>query len=307
MPAWTPVNETEKALATALRAADEARAQLVLRMASVVLPAESTDDRGWPTARDPGGRRWVTAFTSAELWRAVSGNADAVVRPISVVQLAAVWPDNTVGLSVNPTTDLAFALEPSALARLVSPELHQLVRLYAAGTRPVLQKPLRGAELAALLDGGRRTISGYVHLLDEVDRIAAPSELLVCLGTDPADLARLVYDDGSVHLLRWPAFGLDLYRTPLGGRDDAQRRAVDGWVVEPLPFVGMGLTRYDRGAVHEYHCTAVAVPHGSEIVQLAADGTRRRRAVYDATADRWRGVVRRADLPSADPSPGEAQ
>lgn len=305
MLAWTPVNDIEKALSTALGAADEPRAQLIIRMARLALPSRSPDDRTWPTAQDPGGRRWVTAFTSPELWRAVAGDENASVRELSLPQLAANWVDNTVGLSINPATDLALALEPPALARLVSPELHQLMLLYPEGAVPILQKPLRGEELDDLLTARRTSVSGYVHLLDEVAALSSPADVLACLGTDPADLAHLVYDDGSLHLLRWPGLSLDLYRTPLGGRDEQQRDALHGWVLEPMPFVGMGMTRFDRGAVHEYHCNAVELPHAAEIVQLGVDGTFRRRAVYDGTVKRWRRVLRVEDLPADEPAAGE--
>lgn len=298
MLAWKPVNEIEKALSSALRASDEPRAQLILRMAPLMLPTSSPDDRSWPTAQDPAGRRWVTVYTSAELWRAVAGDENALVREISLPQLAANWVDNTVGLSINAATDLAIALEPAALARLVSPTLDQLMLLYPEGTVPVLQKPLSGEELHELMSGRSTSVSGYVHLMDEVDGLTSPPELLACLGSSPADLARLVYDDGSVHLLRWAPTGLDLYRTPLGGRDERQRDAVDGWVVEPMPFVGMGMTRFAGGAVHEYHCNAVDLPHGAEVIQLGADGTSRRRAVYDALTRRWHRVLRAEELPA---------
>lgn len=291
MLAWTPVNEIEQALSTAIAARDEGRAQLIIRMAQLVLPAHSADDRSWPTATDPSGRRWVTVFTSEQIWQSLNGGQNGHVRSFSLPQLAANWPDNTVGLSINAATDLAFALEPAALARLASPTLQQLMLLYPPDSVPILQKPLRGAELDDLLMARRSSVSGYVHLMDEVEGITAPSELLACLGIDAADAAGLVFHDGSLHLLRWPGLGLDLYRTPLGGRDEQQRAAVDGWVIEPLPFVGMGMTRYAAGAVHEYHCSVVHLPHGAEIVQLTADGDFVRRAVFDGTTGRWRRVL----------------
>ncbi|WP_158716280.1 hypothetical protein [Blastococcus sp. Marseille-P5729] len=306
MFSWSPVNDLESHLAKALTEGDEVTAQLLLLTGRFSVHARSPEDTGWPIVTTAEGDRWVTVYTSPELCHA-STNCGLRYREFSLAQLAAMWPDNSVGLSINPVVaNLAFALEPAAFARLVAPRLDQLMWLYPPGTIPYLQKVLRGDELTRLLGAQTHTVSGFVHLYDEVYEIGDPQRLLEVVGI--ADDARrdVVFDDGSLHLLRWPGLGLDLYRTPLGGRDDRQRAAVDGWVIAPDPFIGLGLTPSPTAPVHEYYCTAVAIPHGSEIHQMMPDGSSHRRAAYDAVAGRWRRVLAQQGTEQTARHPAEA-
>ena len=124
-------------------------------------------------------------------------------------------------------------LEPGTVARLAVPTLAQDLLLDPESGVPVVQKLLGPADIHALLAGGEPRISGYCHHALDVSHIATPAVL-----ADAAGQPDMINAAGSVNLLRWPASGSDLYRTPYGGIDEESRDAVAGWVVEEPPFVG---------------------------------------------------------------------
>ncbi|MGW4472531.1 SseB family protein [Nonomuraea sp. NPDC004354] len=258
----------------------------LLRYADFACPVTDAAARGderiaWPTFLG-ADRVWVVVYTSAEAMREATGDAVRHFRVLSLVELAAGWPDPRWGLAVNPGLEPSFLLEPGTVARLAVPTLEQDLAAEPDSGTPIVQKLLEVAQLQELLAGERPRISGYCHHALDVAHIATPSVLADALLQEDALTA-----EGAVNLLRWPAIGLELYRTPYGGTDEVGRLAMAGWVIEEPPFAGMGLVPNATETIREYKIDGIGLPHGAEIVELAADGKERTQARYDADHGRW--------------------
>ncbi|GII78356.1 hypothetical protein Sru01_33380 [Sphaerisporangium rufum] len=307
MRAWEPEGPFEERLSAAFAAGDTTLCLALLAHADLAVPvtpaaAAGREPAGWPVAADDE-RTWILAYTSVPAMRAATGGTEHF-RPMSLAEMAACWPDPRWGLAVNAGLPAHFFLAPGAVARLAVPTLAQDRAAAPDSGVPVLQKLLRRADLRAFLGAGETRVSGYCHHALDVAHIATPAVLADTAGRP--DCAELLSDHGSVFILRWYAVGLNLYPTPYGGVDEAGRAAVDGWVVEEPPFTGLGLAPHPDRLVREYKPAAVGLPHGSEIWELADDGTERRRAFYDGDTGRWM-LVRRAAAPvTGDGLPGGA-
>ncbi|MFI6918956.1 SseB family protein [Nonomuraea spiralis] len=258
----------------------------LLRYADFACPVTDAAARGdepvaWATF--PGADRvWVAVYTSAEAMREATGDAVRHFRILSLVELAAGWPDPRWGLAVNAGLEPSFLLEPGTVARLAVPTLEQDLAAEPDSGLPIVQKVLEVAQIQELLGGGPPRVSGYCHHALDVAHIATPSVLADALLQEDA-----LTSEGAVNLLRWPAIGPQLYRTPYGGVDEAGRTAVAGWVIEEPPFAGMGLVPNAVETIREYKIDGIGLPHGAEIVELAADGEERVQARYDADHGRW--------------------
>lgn len=239
--------------------------------------AAGDEPMAWATRTDDE-RTWLIVYTSAAALRAATGVEEH--RVVSMVELAAGWPDLRWGLAINAGLELAFFLEPGTVARLAVPTLAQ-DHAVEPGV-PIVQKLLGPAEIQALLDDGAPRVSGYCHHALDVAHIATPSVLAEALSREDA-----LTDQGALNILRWPAIGADLYPTPYGGVDEEGMRAVAGWVIEEPPFVGMGLVPSVDQTIREYKVTGVALPYGAEIVELGIDGVTRGRAVFDGDLGQW--------------------
>ncbi|WP_189247104.1 SseB family protein [Streptosporangium pseudovulgare] len=290
MQEWRPESPFEKRLQAAFAAEDLPVCLALLRQAEIGLPvtpaaAEGREPAAWPTFTGDG-RTWMAAYTSLDAMRAVLGDITEHVRIVTFAELAAGWPDPRWGLAVNPGLSTSFFfLEAGTVARLAVPSLVE-ERLAEPGSGPpIMQKLLRPADLYAHLAEGGSRVSGYCHRARDVAHIATPTVLADALGQ--AHEEGVVTDEGSVNILRWRAVGLDLYRTPYGGVDEASRAAVAGWVIEEPPFVGMGLVPNADQLIREYKVDGVGLPHGAEIWELTVDGVEYRRAVYDGDLGRW--------------------
>ncbi|MBB2742518.1 UNVERIFIED_ORG: hypothetical protein FHR35_002340 [Microbispora rosea subsp. rosea] len=278
---WT-ASVFERRLGAAYEAGDLGVCLGMLRDTELALPAPPDGDAAWPTITAPD-RVWLPAYTSVEAMRAATGLSR--VRVTSLVELAAGWPDPRWGLAVNPGLPVRFLLEPGTVARLAVPTLAQDRRAEPEPALPVVQKPLTPHDLRTHLGEGESRVSGYCHHALDVAHVATPAVLADALGRGADD--GLISGEGSLFLLRWRTVGLNLYRTPYGGTDEAGMAAVAGWVIEEPPFVGMGLAPNVDSLVREYKVDAVRLPHGSEIVELTAAGTEVVRAVYDGDLGRW--------------------
>jgi hypothetical protein len=262
----------------------------LLRYADFACPVADAAARGaeqiaWPTMMG-ADRTWLVVYTSAGAMREATGDAVRHFRILSLVELAAGWPDPHWGLAVNPGLDPSFLLEPGTVARLAVPTLEQDLAAEPDSGLPIVQKLLQVTQLQELLDSDHPRISGYCHHALDVAHIATPSVLADALLQEDALTA-----EGAVNLLRWPAIGLKLYRTPYGGTDEKGRVAMAGWVVEEPPFVGMGLVPNLHQTIREYKVDGIGLPHGAEIVELAADGKERTHARYNADHGRWMMVA----------------
>ncbi|GAA3567629.1 hypothetical protein GCM10022419_055550 [Nonomuraea rosea] len=265
----------------------------LLRDADLALPispaaAAGTEAPAWATAAGPE-RTWLLAYTSVAAMRLATGRVAAHCRVVTLVELAAGWPDPRWGLAVNPGLEASFLLESGTVARLAVPTLVQDLLLDPGSGVPAVQKLLSPADVHALLTGGEPRVSGYCHHALDVSHIATPSVLAAALGQSD-----MVTEDGSLNILRWRPAGLGLYRTPYGGTDEAGRAAVAGWVVEEPPFVGMGLVPSVDHVIREYKVYGVGLPHGAEIWELTAAGTEHRRAMYHGDLRRWLLIGMRA-------------
>lgn len=277
-----PASDFERRLGAAYDAGDLALCLSMLRDTELALPAPPDGDAAWPTITAPD-RVWLPAYTSIEAMRAATGLSHVMIS--SLVELAAAWPDPQWGLAVNPGLPVRFLLEPGTVARLAVPTLAQDRRAEPEPAPPVVQKPLTPHDLRAHLREGESRVSGYCHLAADVAHVTTPAGLAKAIGRGADD--GLLGGEGSLFLLRWHTVGLNLYRTPYGGTDEAGMTAVAGWVIEEPPFVGMGLAPSADCLVREYKVDAVRLPHGARIVELTTAGTEIVRAVYDGDLGRW--------------------
>jgi hypothetical protein len=276
----------DEQLAEAHAAGDLARCLGLLRVADFALPlsdaaAAGAEPAAWP-AMTVMDRTWLMAYTSAQALDTAMGRTGHRFRVVSLAELCAGWPDPSWGLAVNPGIDISFLLEPGTVARLGVPTLVEDHAAEPESGPPIVQKLLHPDDIHALLGADGPTVSGYCHHAFDVAHIATPTVLADALMRDD-----VVSATGAVNILRWPAIGLSLYRTPYGGVDEEGRAAVEGWVIEEPPFIGMGLVPHIDQTIREYKVDGVGLPHGAEIVELTADGVERRHAVYDGDLGRW--------------------
>lgn len=274
------VSSFEEELGRAHARGDLATCFDLLRAAPLVVPISGAEGEGpvvWP-AFDDGERTWLAVFTSPEAMGEVARRFVVA----TLLELAAGWPDPRWGLAVNPGRPVCFYLEPGTVARLAVPTLQEDVDLRRAAPVPVMQKLLRPFDILELLSTGEPRVSGYCHMAADVAHLTTPAALTEALFRDEA-----LTSDGTVNILRWPAVGLSLYRTPYGGTDEETMKAVAGWVIEEPPFGGMGLVPNANEMIREYRIDGILLPYGSEIVELGADGEERLRAQYDADRGKW--------------------
>lgn len=270
----------------AAQAGDDATRLALLRGADLALPLPVEGAPTWPLT-EVDGRTWVTACTASELLP----DPTAPWWVSSFVDLLLAWPDVRWGLAVDVGAAHPLLVEPGALVRLVAPDPADELAA-DPGHAVWVQQLLSPDRLARLLSSGVGRVSGVVHRCDDLAHIGSPTVLLRALGR-AGEEAILAPGDGSVHALRWPVFGAELYRVARGGRDAEQRDAVGGWLVESAPFRGTGLA---AGAVpvREYRVDDVALPHGAAVVELDVRGREHERARFDAVRGVWQLLGRGA-------------
>lgn len=286
-----PSSPFEEQLWAAFEAGATALCLSMLRDADFAVPItkaafDGAEPAVWPTVRDDE-RTWLVAYTSAEAMGSVLGDYTEHFQITSLPELAACWPDSRWGLAINHGLHVSFHLESGALARLAVPSLADDLRLAPDSGVPVMQKLLRPADVRHHMTGGEPRVSGYCHHALDVSHIAMPAVLAEALGQPD-----FITPQGSLNLLRWRPVGLDLYRTPYGGLDEARRDAVAGWVVEEPPFIGLGLVPNIHQLIREYKVYGVGLTHGAEIWEVTSDGLEHKRAVYHGDLRRWFMVVK---------------
>ena len=290
MEAWQPASEFESSLHQALTSDDTAGAAGLLREAELALPLTAAAFAGeappnWPTVTAEE-RTWLVAYTSMEGMRLGTSQAFEHARVSTLPELAAGWPDHSWGLILNPGLPIQVVIEPAMVARIAAPSLLEDRAAEPTARMPLMQKLLRPADIQALLTLRETRVSGYCHQLMDVAHIATPAVLVDALGiTD--EKAYYITAEGAVNMLRWPAVGLELYRSPYGGVDEASCAAVNGWLIEEPPFTGLGYAPNRDQLIREYKIDGVGLPHGAEIWELTHEGVEHRRAVLDADAGQW--------------------
>jgi type III secretion system (T3SS) SseB-like protein len=288
--AWRPANPFEERLLQASTADDATAAAALLQAAQLCLPLTAAASAGdespaWPTVSTPDGT-WIIAYTSIESMRVGGGGALQHCRECSLPELAVVWPDHSWGLVINPGLPTQATLDAAAVARLAAPSLLEDRDAQPTARTPMMQKLLRHADVHQTLQLGVTRVSGYCHQFVDVAHIAAPEVLVEALGRKD-EMAELLTDQGSVNLLRWPAVGLELYRNAFGGIDEPSRAAVNGWLIEEPPFVGLGFAPSRDQVIREYKVAGAGLPHGAEICELTAAGSTKPRAVLDFDLAQW--------------------
>lgn len=287
---WKPASPFEERLRGWLVAGDQDAVLSMLLTTELAFPITAAAFAGDETARwsivTAGERTWIVAYTSADSMQIGTGNAMTHARASTLAELAAGWPDHNWGLAINPGLPVQVLLGPGTVARIVAPPLAEDRRIEVASGTPMVQKLLRPDDILAILELGATCVSGYCHRLADVSHIAMPATLVEALGRH-RELAEYVTAEGSAHVLRWPAVDLELYRPTYGGSDSASCAAVDGWLIEEAPFVGLGLAPSTDHVIREYKVSGVGLPHGAGIWELGADGVTRPRAALDADLGQW--------------------
>jgi len=290
MPTWEPTGPFEEQLWTAYQVHDSGTCLALLRTTELALPISAEAAAGneaprWATAVREDGT-WVMAYTSAESMRTGTDGQASFCRITSLVELAAGWPDPQWGLAINPGMPMQILLEARTIARVAAPSMALEQLMSPAQSPPLVQKLLPPAKIAGRFAQRDNRVSGYVHLLTDVKHIGSPNVLLDALGRT-ADERELIDDDGSVFVLRWPAIGPDLYRSPYGGTTEAARAAMDGWVIEEPPFVGTGFVPNIDQVIREFKVDGIGLPHRAEVVEITLQGSETRRAVWDGDRGTW--------------------
>ena len=290
MPPWQPAGPFERDLLQAVTAGDDDAALALIREASLALPltaaaAAGSEPAAWPAVTAPD-RTWIVAYTSIESMRAGTGSATTDARPATLPELAAVWPDHSYGLAINPGLPAQVTIEPATLARLAAPTLLEDWQLEPAARTPMMFKLLRHADVHDVLQANVTHVSGYCHQVIDIASVDTPDRLIEALQRT-SERSELVNDEGSLNLLQWPAVGLELYRNAFGGIDEPSRAAVDGWIIEEPPFAGLGFVANAGYPIREYMVTGLALPHGATICEIASDGDVLSRACFDADRCEW--------------------
>ncbi len=306
MPTWEPTGEFEEQLWAAYQVEDTGSCLRLLRTTEFALPitaeaAAGTEAPRWAAATREDGS-WLIAYTSVESMQTGTDGQATHCRIVSLVELAAGWPDPLWGMVINPGMPLQIMLEPRTVARLAAPPLAEELLMSQDQSPPLVQKLLAPAELPAMFANRDDRVSGYVHALADVKHIGSPNVLLDALGRLDEE-RHLIDDDGSLFLLRWPAVGATLYRTPYGGTSEEARAAMDGWVIEEPPFVGTGFVPNVDQVIREFKVDGIGLPHRSEVVEVTIEGVEIRRAVWDGDRRTWMLAVRAS--PDADGGTGE--
>ena len=303
MPTWEPTGPFEEQLWAAHQGQNSGACLALLKTTELALPispeaAAGDEPPRWATAARED-RTWVMAYTSVESMRTGTDGQAIHCRITSLVELAAGWPDPQWGLAVNPGMPMQILLESRTIARVAAPALALEQIMLPGQAPPLVQKLLSHAEIPGLFARRDNRVSGYVHLFADVKHIGSPNVLLDALGRS-ADERELIDDDGSVFVLRWPAIGPDLYRSPYGGTTEVGRAAMDGWVIEEPPFVGTGLVPNVDQVIREFKVDGIGLPHRSEVVEITIEGSETRRAVWDGDRGTWMLAVLKAAEKTSD-------
>lgn len=253
--------------------------------------------------------RSIPVFSSAErMAEGLPDAADSVLVPF--IAVAEFWPGPAYTMVINADTALELTLsgdsvrqlfdamraeltgEPSGIASALPPGAATLPARGDPSEPPPLvelQKVIAHADVFGYLRDGRHLVTGFVYPADGLRHLTTPAALYAGLG--------LLYDgspfrqtDKQVHVLRWLAHCPMLYRLALGGPDEATRLANRGWMVEPAPFRGTGVSAGDA-QVSQLKVDSVEVPHGAVLVRLASSGAETVVASFDADFASWLPVA----------------
>ncbi|MET7402573.1 SseB family protein [Dactylosporangium sp. NPDC005572] len=263
-PDFRPANLTEQALVDAVREDDSLQFLKIVAGATVLVAVEpATPPDAAPGDHDfawrivDHGEPSVLVFTSAEaLAERLGPGATAIRAPMSDVLHN--WPPGPVSLVVNAGSPIAVRLPADRVAILAARvfDVADLCLPSPAPAAPVLlQKVLAHTQVPLFLDDGHGRVGGVFHHVDDVAALSIP-ELAALPGFAPLDWITDP-EEGSIHVIRWPAFCPQLYR-PVAGP-------------EPLSLVGFG----------------VLLPHRAQLLRIWPDGYESLVGEYDARERCW--------------------
>jgi hypothetical protein len=275
---WRPANDTEEAMAHAIAGKNRDAYLAVLAAASLRVLVHAahfapSHPPRWRTAVERN-RVFMVAFTSREAMRTVTGRVEPHVL-LDIGDLATGWPNPDWGLAVDPGLPIGSRLPQHMIHPLAAlgagpvsppvapPAQHPAVALPAgpvlalpsSGARRGLQVVLHVAHVARYLDDGHDRVSGIAYRVADVAGLD-PTELATLPGGPPPHV--LAAEDGTVHVVRWLAFGEDAY------------------------------DRVPGGPMHRCAVTGARLPHGAQLVGIRPDGSERVVGEFDAVARRWR-------------------
>jgi hypothetical protein len=307
---FVPANTVEEDLLAAVHSGNADTFLSTLLLAKVLVPGEVDDPAIWPTEEIDGAMHLV-AFTSRQRL-AECLDADTAAASVGFVQLIHKWPDDGLAFVVNPGSPISATMTSDEIKTLANwaadvgltgepapePQPAQPQPTPRASRRPVntppkpdepvvMQKTIPAAALPYYLDRGYDRVSGFVHRASEVIHLRTPELLYLALGLSYAG-SPFSPKDAEVYVLRWTAHCPNLYRIPYGGRDEPAMRAMQGWVIERLPFRGNGFAAAETDdVIAEFKVDSSRLPHGAQLWRVDRAGNERLVALLDADGPRW--------------------
>jgi hypothetical protein len=310
--------DLETGLVTAKRTGDQEAYLALVAGAGLVVPATGTSPGVEFATTQLNDGTYVLTFTSPEAMRRVLREQARHHRHVTMAQLAAEWPNPAWRLSIDlglpseayfgasvvaglaPPPEPAPAAAPGAAAAaapggvpaevsvdIIRPAPALDADAGAALPPAIMQKVVPHPLVVHYLEGGYDRVAGYVHRAQDVADLTTPERLVHGLGLTYED-SRFSPDDAAIHVIRWPAYKPELFKTPLGGVDEASMESVpDGWVIERPPFLGTGFAPGDGPPIPEFKIASQRLPHGAEMYGVAHTGEVTRVAVFDADLGQW--------------------
>jgi SseB protein N-terminal domain len=319
---FAAANETESNLLNAVQRNDSDAFLSTLLLARVIVPVPAGTaptarprDRDFPwQVRETDNQRYIAVFTSPERLaehNLVRGGGDTSVS-LRFVQLIGAWPDEQIAFAINPGSPIGAMWPGSQIVTLASWAAEVGLRdnpsadMVVTGRREetvlsvgvagaptaasdyvtVMQRAIPPTQLPFYLERGYDRVSGFVNRASEIGHLTTPRSLYRALGLLYAG-SPFSEDDADVHLLRWVAYRIDLYRIPYGGQHEAAMRAMQGWVIERPPFRGNGFAPGDTEVVAEFKVDSVRLPHGAQIWRVDKFGSESLMATFEADSGRW--------------------
>jgi hypothetical protein len=293
------VGDLEAGLIAAKQRGDQQAYVALLYDTGLIVPATGKPDVVEFATTELNDGVYVLTFTSSEAMSEALGDQAPHHRHVTVERLAAEWPKPTWKLSVNLGLPSEAYFDANVLAEITPAVEAAEVETAEAerdGTETAIDEPIAPAVMQKVvphplvvhyLEGGYDRVAGYVHRAADVADLTTPERLVRGLG--------LTYEnspfspgDEAIHVIRWPVYKPELFRTPLGGIDDASMRSVkDGWVIERPPFLGTGYAPGDGPPIPEFKIASQRLPHGAELYRTDRSGEMTLVASFDADGRRW--------------------
>ncbi|HEU5160739.1 MAG TPA: hypothetical protein VFU43_27325 [Streptosporangiaceae bacterium] len=307
--------EVEGRLVEAKRSGDQTAYLALIGQIGLIVPSTGTSPGVEFATTQLTDGTYVLTFTSPEAMHRVLRDQARHHRHVTMPRLAAEWPNPEWRLSIDlglpseayfdasvvagpvpsgavpsgavppaepgPGADSALAAAPVVAA----PGLDAAAG--AALPPAIMQKVVPHQLVVHYLEGGYDRVAGYVHRAQDVADLTTPERLVRGLGLTYEN-SPFSPDDAVIHVIRWPAYKPALFKTPLGGVDEAAMRSVpDGWVIERPPFAGTGFAPGDGPPIPEFKIASQRLPHGAEMHRVEHTGEATLVAVFDADLGQW--------------------